>query len=144
MRTVFLLAAAATAAGTIYEANTEYTVFPSLSCDNFAFTSACTCDTTIKSSVVRVMEGHVDGESTLSCGACAGLGVTATFDTASGVLIIAGEATLRKHAEAVASVKFTTTSTVADYRVQYNFGHGIFAQETGHFYNFHHYQMPCP
>ena len=142
MRAFLVLAAIAAASARIYETNTDYAAFPTLSCDDITFTMSCSCDTTIKGATMRVAEGHKAGVSKLTCTACAG--ITTNFDSNTGVLSLTGAKTMREYTAAIASVQFRTSQDNGDYRVEYNFGHGIFSKATGHFYNFHHYQMPCP
>ena len=143
-RSLALLVAVAAASGRLYEANKEYVAFPNLDCDAIAWKQSCSCDTVIKGSTVYVTEGHKRGTSTLECKACAGLGLTPSFDSTTGVLRMLGSATVRQHAQAIASVVFKSKTDTTDYRVSYNFGQGVYSSDSGHFYDFHHYDIPCP
>ena len=142
-RLFIVLAAVASATARLYSANTDYVVFPDLDCAKFGFTAACTCDTTIKGATLHIYEGHVRGASTLTCPACAAAGLTASFTDSSGVLKLTGDATVAQYTAAIKSVTFRTSQGTRDYRVGYNFGQGVYSKATGHFYDFHHYPVPC-
>eukprot|EP00754_Rhynchopus_humris_P047942 Rhum_TRINITY_DN7468_c0_g1::Rhum_TRINITY_DN7468_c0_g1_i1::g.23074::m.23074 len=142
-RSVCVLLAAATAVGRLYEANTDYTVFPNLDCAAFTFSSSCSCSTVVKGSSLQI-DNYIQGVTTITCPDCASLGFTTAVDSQSGVLRLSGTGTVEKYTRALKSVQFRSTQDDKDFRVMYNFGGGVMDKSTGHMYDFHHYPVPCP
>eukprot|EP00754_Rhynchopus_humris_P038540 Rhum_TRINITY_DN21161_c0_g1::Rhum_TRINITY_DN21161_c0_g1_i1::g.173345::m.173345 len=129
------------AGGRLYEAGKSVVIFGELACDSLDFVSPgtgaapCDCDTPVTGSVIYIEEGYVQGDL-LSCPTCAALGLTVTFQAETGTLTIKGRASLDKHTQAIAGVEFRAASSTTDYRITYNYGHGTYSKDTGHFYDF--------
>eukprot|EP01060_Flectonema_neradi_P021906 TRINITY_DN2_c0_g1_i6.p1 TRINITY_DN2_c0_g1~~TRINITY_DN2_c0_g1_i6.p1 ORF type:complete len:2288 (+),score=601.89 TRINITY_DN2_c0_g1_i6:192-6866(+) len=112
------------------------TPFPDIDCNQITFTT-CDCSTTISGAVMDIEEGYVQGADTLTCTACPA-GITANFDTSTGIMTLTGDATITEYAAALASIQFKTTSgNGASRRVTYNYGHAMYSTVTGHFYEYY-------
>ena len=142
-RALALLVATATTTARLFQANTDNVVFPDLDCSSFTFTGSCQCNTPLKGGSLHISEGHIQGTSTLACPGCAAAGLTASFDSKTGLMKLTGDATIAKYIEAIKTVTFRTSQASTDYRVGYNLGQGVYSAATGHFYDFHHYPVPC-
>ena len=129
------------AGGRLYEAGKSVVIFGELACESLDFVApgtgaaSCDCNTPVTGSVIYIEEGYVQGDL-LSCPKCAALGLTVTFQSETGTLTIKGRASLGKHTQAIAGVEFRAASSATDYRITYNYGHGTYSKDTGHFYDF--------
>eukprot|EP00754_Rhynchopus_humris_P022284 Rhum_TRINITY_DN14781_c0_g1::Rhum_TRINITY_DN14781_c0_g1_i2::g.110595::m.110595 len=139
LQSLLLCSSVLVSSAEFYKVNTPYPVFPELDhCESgsITFLGNCSCDTQLRGSTLYIAEGHVPGSSKLDCTGCSGMQLAWSFDSVTGVGKISGQASLRSYTLAIASVSFTTSRAGPDYTVEYNFGHGVWARATGHFYDF--------
>ena len=125
-------------AGT-YEQNVPKNVF-NVDCQTIVFTTGeCDCNTVIPGASIDVEEGYVNGRDTLSCPACAGLGIQTQWISRTGVLKLTGNGkTINDFAKAIDSINFLTTSGDGNSRrITYNYGHALYTSITGHFYEYY-------
>eukprot|EP00756_Hemistasia_phaeocysticola_P014937 Hpha_TRINITY_DN15373_c2_g2::TRINITY_DN15373_c2_g2_i1::g.87622::m.87622 len=117
--------------------------FQNFTCSSIlSFTDGCSCATTVKGSFVEIEQNFDGSTDTLSCGApCQALGIKESWDRGTGLLHLESDdgslKTLEQYSQALAAVKFTTTSKNGlPRKITRNFGHGFYSSVTGHYYAF--------